>query len=110
MTHLHQHGILHGDLYAHNILVEDTNFHTILGDFGAATIYFGNFSQNFNFEKLEVRAFGNLMDDLLTRVPKDIAYFEIYKILIQLKDECINQSILERPNFIEVNNRLKKLI
>lgn len=49
-THLHQQGIMHGDLYAHNILVRDSNdsfdshevtkpaFHAILTDFGAASL------------------------------------------------------------------------
>jgi len=36
LAHLHAHGLMHGDLYAHNVLV-DTQAHALLGDFGAAS-------------------------------------------------------------------------
>jgi Protein tyrosine and serine/threonine kinase/Leucine rich repeat len=36
LGHLHQRGLLHGDLYAHNILV-DVQGHAMLSDFGAAS-------------------------------------------------------------------------
>jgi len=35
LEHIHEHGVCHGDLYAHNILVNDGG-HALLGDFGAA--------------------------------------------------------------------------
>jgi hypothetical protein len=35
---LHSHGIMHGDLYGHNVLHDDHG-HTLLGDFGAASFY-----------------------------------------------------------------------
>jgi hypothetical protein len=43
-TQLHSKGIMHGDLYAHNILINNEDpsnpdLHPILGDFGAATFY-----------------------------------------------------------------------
>eukprot|EP01035_Chromulina_nebulosa_P019724 gene19724-25652_t len=38
-SHLHSKHISHGDLYAHNILVDFNTGHTLLGDFGAATNY-----------------------------------------------------------------------
>ena len=36
LTHLHARGLVHGDFYAHNILVDDQG-HALLGDFGAAS-------------------------------------------------------------------------
>ena len=36
LAHLHASGVIHGDFYAHNILVDDSG-HALLGDFGAAT-------------------------------------------------------------------------
>ncbi len=38
VVHLHQRGILHGDLYAYNLLVNPAG-HTLLGDFGAASFF-----------------------------------------------------------------------
>ena len=37
LDHLHARGVLHGDLYAHNLLV-DAHGHALLGDFGAASL------------------------------------------------------------------------
>jgi len=48
--HLHLNGIMHGDLYAHNTLI-DENANTIFGDFGAATNYNQNESLGYYFEK-----------------------------------------------------------
>jgi serine/threonine protein kinase len=36
LAHLHASGVIHGDFYAHNILVDDAG-HALLGDFGAAS-------------------------------------------------------------------------
>jgi hypothetical protein len=36
LAHLHAKGLMHGDFYAHNILVDD-DAHALLGDFGAAS-------------------------------------------------------------------------
>ncbi len=66
-AHLHAHGIVHGDLYAHNILVNEAG-ESFLGDFGAASFYDpGNRSIAAALERLEVRAFGCLLEDLLDR-------------------------------------------
>jgi hypothetical protein len=63
---LHRHGILHGDLYGHNIL-HDEHGHTLLGDFGAASFYDPAGPQAAALQTLEVRAFGNLLEQLLDR-------------------------------------------
>ena len=36
LAHLHARGLVHGDFYAHNLLVDDRS-HALLGDFGAAS-------------------------------------------------------------------------
>jgi serine/threonine protein kinase len=36
LAHIHARGLLHGDVYAHNVLV-DAQGHALLGDFGAAS-------------------------------------------------------------------------
>jgi hypothetical protein len=63
---LHAHGILHGDLYGHNIL-HDEHGNTLLGDFGAASFYDPDGPQADALQTLEVRAFGNLLEELLDR-------------------------------------------
>jgi hypothetical protein len=63
---LHAHGILHGDLYGHNIL-HDEHGNTLLGDFGAASFYDPAGPQAAALQTLEVRAFGNLLEELLDR-------------------------------------------
>ena len=64
-AHLHAQGIMHGDLYAHNILIDETH-HTLLGDFGAASSYdLTDSIASLALERLEVRAFGCLLEDLL---------------------------------------------
>jgi serine/threonine protein kinase len=37
-AHLHKHGVMHGDLYAHNTMVSDDG-RVAIGDFGAAFMY-----------------------------------------------------------------------
>lgn len=63
---LHAHGIMHGDLYGHNILHDDHG-HTLLGDFGAASFYDPAGAQADALQTLEVRAFGKLLEELLDR-------------------------------------------
>ena len=104
--HLHQRGVNHGDLYAHNILI-DREGHSLLGDFGAATCYdhalYGN-----AFEQLEVRAFGCLLEDLLDRYSaEDMEEEEEIKSLERLKEECLHSSVVKRPPLKKILRSLK---
>lgn len=96
-NHLHKNNIMHGDLYAHNTLI-DKQANTIFGDFGAATIYNKNQLYSLNFEKIDVRAFGYLIDDLLKCTKEDLnsAKGTILKIL---RDQCLHEVLIQRPNF-----------
>jgi hypothetical protein len=96
--HLHFKGILHGDLYGHNILI-DKKDNIKFGDFGAATIY--NKLNYFNYlEKIEVRAFGCLMDDLLVRSKQ--LNKKLTSDLVSLKNRCLSENATERPLFNEI--------
>ena len=95
--HLHKMGIIHGDLYAHNILVNDVGY-PILADFGAATIYDPTSDLAPVIERTEVRAFGCLIDDLLQHVKQEIPLFE------KLKMACLNENVGERPGFRNIQN------
>lgn len=64
--HLHTNQVCHGDLYAHNTLVDD-EANIIFGDFGAATMYHMLTSeQQVQIKRIEARAFNYFIDDLLS--------------------------------------------
>lgn len=68
LHHLHERGLCHGDLYAHNILVDDAG-HALLGDFGAASFLTDlPPHQRDSMLRMEHRALGWLREDLLNRV------------------------------------------
>ena len=65
VAHLHQRGVMHGDLYAHNILIDPVHGQARLGDFGAATRLPENPpGLRRSVLALEVRAFGCLLQEL----------------------------------------------
>jgi serine/threonine protein kinase len=65
--HLHAQGINHGDLYAHNIL-HCGEGRAVLGDFGAASFHPpGDPGAAEALQRIEVRAFGCLLEELVER-------------------------------------------
>ncbi len=65
-NHMHDNKVCHGDLYAHNVLVNKES-KMIFGDFGAASIYdYLNESQQRGVRKVEARALAHFIDDLLS--------------------------------------------
>jgi len=105
---LHENGIMHGDLYAHNTLINDAG-HTIFGDFGAATAYAVSSKRAKNLERLEVRAFGNMMEDLLNQLHPEEKNSELVHELLKLKDICLLPEVLLRPDFKHICERLEGL-
>ena len=108
MVHLHKLHISHGDLYAHNIMVDD-DANALLGDFGAASdISMLPAKQKKLIQAVEVRAFACLLDDLLSicRAPES---FKIGAKLIILRDECMQEDVSARPDFKAISKRLKAL-
>jgi len=109
ISHIHSHGITHGDLYAHNILVSDKTFHPLFGDFGAAALYDKNSAYANLIERIEVRAFGCLMEDLLVRVESSDLNSEILKELFTLKEYCLQTNVRDRPDFTQIIERLENI-
>jgi len=108
--HLHQRGVMHGDLYAHNILIDEES-HSLLSDFGAATIY-GHMKdvEDGAFEKVEVRAFGCLMEDLLGYYDnEDAKHSEKIVAVKTLQDACMHETVQHRPLFSEIIDKLRIL-
>ena len=127
--HLHVRGILHGDLYAHNIL------HTIQGDallsdFGAAAFFNVNdaaLAQS--LEKLEVRALGCLLEELTMRchaapiqsgaeaeakattshrVTTPLHTSQL-QALVKLAQECLQETAAKRPSLAHICAELETL-
>ncbi|ETI62207.1 leucine-rich repeat-containing protein kinase family protein [Marinomonas profundimaris] len=65
VAHFCEQKVSHGDLYAHNTLISEAG-HVLFGDFGAASKY-GNLSsqQQQGIERIEQRALGFFIDDML---------------------------------------------
>ena len=101
VAHLHQRGILHGDLYAHNILC---NVHgdALLGDFGAATFMP---EDALALQRIEVRAFGCLLEELLERCePAET------ETLWALHRRCVHPEVDTRPLFAEIVSELAGMV
>lgn len=104
--YFHQNNIMHGDLYAHNILINDAK-HIFVTDFGAATIYTENESNN---EKLEVRAWACLLEDLIQNCYIKAAKKDKNELfLIILLQQCFDENVANRPDFLEIIHKLKSL-
>jgi serine/threonine protein kinase len=104
---LHSLGINHGDLYAHNIMF-DKDGNNLLGDFGAATFYDVNSDMAEPLQKIEVRAFGCLLDDMLMNTYENKLFPNI-KLLEHLRDNCMQNDILKRPSFEEIVANINEL-
>ncbi|MEZ9288863.1 leucine-rich repeat-containing protein kinase family protein [Vibrio lentus] len=76
--HLHANTVCHGDLYAHNTLVNEQG-QMIFGDFGAATIYgYLTEEQQQGIRRIEARALKYFIEDLLTVCAKQDQDSELY--------------------------------
>ena len=102
-AHLHAQGILHGDLYAHNILATLTG-EALLGDFGAASFFDGVAPGAAALQRLEVRAFGCLLEELLIHCPVGAA--ATLAALGELQRRCVSPAVGERPLFTEIEHVL----
>ncbi len=105
--HLHDRGILHGDVYAHNLLV-DPHGRCLLGDFGAASFFDPHSQAGHRLQRLEARAFGNLLEELLQRCAPDDQP-QVHAVLHELRAQCTLEQVTQRPAFSEVNEVLEAI-
>ncbi|WP_019614063.1 leucine-rich repeat-containing protein kinase family protein [Psychromonas ossibalaenae] len=105
LEHLHAKGISHGDIYAHNVMV-DSNYSLLFGDFGASS----NLAtlpviHKEAMESIEIRAFGCLLEDMLSQCQQD-DNCELSTQLTTLKDDCKHSEQAFRPRFLEIKAQL----
>ncbi|MFY0640442.1 MAG: protein kinase [Bermanella sp.] len=106
LLHLHQQGVSHGDIYAHNTMYDSHN-NVLFGDFGAATnLNELSVEQRTKMQLIEVRAFGCFMDDLLSLVEKKDSLFEA---LTKISQSALVEELTLRSDFIYLLNELNKL-
>ncbi|WP_040262778.1 leucine-rich repeat-containing protein kinase family protein [Pseudomonas massiliensis] len=99
-AHLHRRGISHGDLYAHNVLV-DSSGHGLLGDFGAASRYTrADQDQARALEAIEARALGIMLEEISLRCAQPAEHWA------GLARACQQPDTLARPSLEEVRARL----
>ena len=100
-AHLHANGLLHGDLYAHNLQC-DAQGDCMLGDMGAASFLPADAAQALALQRLEVRAFGCLLEELLAHsdgtAPAN---------LLTLRDACLHPHAAARPLFADIRQQLE---
>ena len=105
---LHERGIMHGDLYGHNIM-HGGQGRTLLGDFGAASFYDPALSEALPLQRLEVRAFGFLLEELAERCDAPAATELALARLRQLRDACLHADSAARPLFADIEAQLHTL-
>jgi hypothetical protein len=112
VAHLHQRGVMHGDLYAHNILIDPVHGQARLGDFGAATrLPTDQPELRQSLLALEVRALGCLLQELGTAVQAPAAHpaVQALQALQALARDCLSAQPSLRPSAIEVAQALQSL-
>ena len=101
-AHLHARGLLHGDVYAHNLQCDADGF-CLLGDMGGASFLPADKPASQALQRLEVRAFGCLLAELLAHCGQTPA-----EALTLLCDQCLGSPAL-RPLFDEIVQSLLPL-
>lgn len=109
MQHLHAKGISHGDLYAHNILHNQTG-DCYLSDFGAASFLPDN-ATALELQRIEVRAFACLLEELLDHclLNGEVNNPPEFDALFDLQKKCANELVNQRPLFDEIVQTLEAL-
>jgi serine/threonine protein kinase len=104
-AHLHARGITHGDLYGHNILVQEDG-NCLLSDFGAASFH-PSAGLGEALERIETRAFGILLGELLERCEADPQDQDVMAGLTALQASCVQPDCQQRPSLAEILLQIK---
>ncbi|WP_233516377.1 leucine-rich repeat-containing protein kinase family protein [Janthinobacterium sp. BJB426] len=99
---LHARGIVHGDLYAHNILHADAGA-CLLGDFGAASMFAPGSAQGDLLQGIEARAFGVLLGELIAHSATPLPALQV------MMEACLQEEVLRRPTFDVIERGLRDI-
>merc|ERR1712224_1038400 len=108
-AHVHECGIAHGDIYAQNVLWyrssdPDIRSSAKLTDFGCG-FHYVNIPQ---LQRIEVRAYGCLLEELLQRTPAlNSTDLEKWNTIVH---DCLQEGVMARPHFVDVLARVEALI
>lgn len=109
--HCHKQGVLHGDLYPHNTLVDDEG-NCLVSDFGAAT-RFDSTDKTLaeGLQSIEVRAWACALEDMLDRLHKQDLHDNnsVVTSLTALKQSCFAENPASRPDFYRIVTHLEQL-
>jgi hypothetical protein len=97
LAHLHGRGVLHGDVYAHNILWDGAAGAAVLSDFGAACLLPPEVAEELC--ALERRAFGLLTGELLALAPAGDAGLASLRVV---EAACLEPTPARRPPMAEI--------
>lgn len=108
IVHLHDRGLCHGDLYAHNVLF-NADAEMLFSDFGAASpLDVLSSEQQQKIRQFEVRALGCFIEDLMG-VSDWSDCMELRAGLKALVAECLHPVVDQRPSLIDIRDQLKIL-
>jgi hypothetical protein len=128
VAHMHARGLIHGDVYAHNILVDaaempattqSTGWRVKLADLGAAFFFHSESNPGSPdnttahlLKRVESRALGCLLEELIERCAAAEASQEASALaaLCQLRDACLNHDVGQRPEASDLVVALDKLL
>ncbi|MHB8284853.1 MAG: leucine-rich repeat-containing protein kinase family protein [Caulobacteraceae bacterium] len=96
VEHLHARGLCHGDVYGHNILWDEADGAAMLSDFGAAS-FLPPGEAGTALQRLEVRAFGLLLGELLALCEEAAS-----PSLTALQQACVQSTPGARPLMADV--------
>ena len=109
LEHLHQQKISHGDIYAHNTMI-NASATTLFGDFGAASdLTLLPIEQQSAMQKIELRALGCCIEDLISTCSDTQQASPLGQALQQVKDQCMQAKPILRPSFTELLQRLEAI-
>jgi len=110
LAHLHAQGVMHGDFYGHNLLWR-RGHSVLLGDHGAATMFDPrDVARAQAFQRLEVRAWACLLEELLQHLaPQDRDLPQVAP-LQTLQQSCAQSSTHARPDWPAVLDTLAGLV
>jgi serine/threonine protein kinase len=109
---LHGNNVSHGDIYAHNIMINESD-QVLFGDFGAATCYSLLPARcKKGLMTIEIRALGNLLEDLLTciNINSTKAHPQRYKAILELTTLCIGSGHVACDAFAKITDQISRIL